>query len=73
MIASGEATLGIFPKSEIVSVPGIALAGPLPAELQLTIIYGAGVTAGARSPRRRRSSSLPDRAGQPQGVDRVRV
>jgi len=44
-IASGEATLGIFPKSEIVSVPGIALAGPLPPSLQLTITYGAGVTA----------------------------
>jgi molybdate transport system substrate-binding protein len=45
MIASGEATLGIFPKSEIVSVPGITLAGPLPPALQLTITYGAGVTA----------------------------
>ena len=45
MIASGEATLGIFPKSEIVSVPGITLAGPLPPSLQLTISYGAGVTA----------------------------
>ena len=45
MIASGEATLGIFPKSEIVSMPGIALAGPLPGALQLTITYGAGVTA----------------------------
>ena len=44
-IASGEATLGIFPKSEIVSVPGIVLAGPLPSSLQLTITYGAGVTA----------------------------
>ena len=44
-IASGEATLGIFPKSEIVSVPGIALAGSLPPSLQLTITYGAGVTA----------------------------
>ena len=44
-IASGEVTLGIFPKSEIVSVPGITLAGPLPGELQLTITYGAGVTA----------------------------
>jgi molybdate transport system substrate-binding protein len=43
-IASGEATLGIFPKSEIVSVQGIALAGPLPPALQLTISYGAGVT-----------------------------
>ena len=45
MLASGEATLGIFPKSEIVSVPGITLAGPLPPALQLTITYGAGVTA----------------------------
>ncbi|HEY5215662.1 MAG TPA: substrate-binding domain-containing protein [Pseudolabrys sp.] len=45
MIASGEATLGIFPKSEIVSVPGITLAGSLPPSLQLTITYGAGITA----------------------------
>src|SRR5664279_2011163 len=45
MLASGEATLGIFPKSEIVSMPGITLAGPLPPALQLTITYGAGVTA----------------------------
>lgn len=44
-IASGEASLGIFPKSEIVSVKGIALAGPLPPSLQLVITYGAGVTA----------------------------
>ena len=43
-IASGEAMLGIFPKSEIVSVKGIALAGALPPPLQLTITYGAGVT-----------------------------
>jgi molybdate transport system substrate-binding protein len=48
-IASGEATLGIFPKSEIVSVPGIALAGALPPSLQLTITYGAGVTAWSKA------------------------
>lgn len=45
MIASGTATLGIYPNSEIVSVPGIQLAGPLPPSLQLNILYGAGVTA----------------------------
>jgi len=44
-IASGEASLGIFPKSEIVSVKGIALAGSLPPSLQLIVTYGAGVTA----------------------------
>ena len=49
MIASGEATLGIFPKSEIVSVAGITLAGALPPSLQLTITYGAGVTAWSQS------------------------
>jgi molybdate transport system substrate-binding protein len=49
MIASGEATLGIFPKSEIVSVSGIALSGPLPPSLQLTITYGAGVTAASKA------------------------
>jgi molybdate transport system substrate-binding protein len=47
-IASGEATLGIFPASEIVSVPGIALAGPLPSSLQMTNTYGAGVTDGSK-------------------------
>jgi molybdate transport system substrate-binding protein len=47
-IASGEGTLGIFPKSEIVSVAGIALAGLLPPSLQLTITYGAGVTAASK-------------------------
>ena len=47
-IASGEASLGIFPKSEIVSVRGIALAGPLPPSLQLTNTYGAGVTASSK-------------------------
>jgi molybdate transport system substrate-binding protein len=45
MIASGEAAIGIFPKSEIVAFAGVTLAGPLPAALQLTITYGAGVTS----------------------------
>lgn len=44
-IGSGEAEIGIFPKSEIVSSEGIALAGPLPAALQLIITYGAGIVA----------------------------
>ena len=44
MIASGEADIGIFPKSEIVNAAGVALAGALPGALQLTIVYGAGVT-----------------------------
>jgi molybdate transport system substrate-binding protein len=48
MVASGEAALGIFPKSEIVGAAGITLAGPLPPALQLVISYGAGVTAASK-------------------------
>jgi molybdate transport system substrate-binding protein len=45
MIANGEADIGIFPKSELVNVEGVTLVGSLPGELQLNIVYGAGVVA----------------------------
>jgi molybdate transport system substrate-binding protein len=45
MIVSGEAAIGIFPKSEIVNAAGVTLAGPLPPSLQLNILYGAAVVA----------------------------
>jgi molybdate transport system substrate-binding protein len=45
MIANGEADIGIFPKSELVDVEGVTLVGSLPGELQLNIVYGAGVVA----------------------------
>jgi ABC-type molybdate transport system substrate-binding protein len=44
-VASGEAALGIFPKSEIVAFDGVTLAGALPPPLQLNIVYGAGIVA----------------------------
>ena len=44
LVATGEADLGIYPTSEIVNIAGLAVAGPLPAALQLTIVYGAAVT-----------------------------
>lgn len=50
MVASGEAGMGIFPKSEIVNAAGVALAGALPVALQSTITYGAGVTAASAAP-----------------------
>jgi molybdate transport system substrate-binding protein len=50
MIASGEAEIGIFPKSEIVNAPGVALAGVLPPALQSTTVYGAAVTAASAVP-----------------------
>ena len=49
-IASGEATLGIFPKSEIIAFEGVTLAGPFPPALQMSSVYGAAVTAASPAP-----------------------
>jgi molybdate transport system substrate-binding protein len=50
MVASGEAGIGLFPKSEIANAVGVTLAGVLPAALQSTTRYGAGVTTASPSP-----------------------
>ena len=46
----GEAELGIQLISEIVSVPGAELLGPLPAELQATSVISAGIVTTASEP-----------------------
>lgn len=45
LIARGEAELGIQQISEILPVPGVELAGPLPPPLQKTTTFSAGVWA----------------------------
>ena len=45
LVASGEADIGFYPKSEVINTAGLTIAGPLPAPIQLTTIYGAAVTA----------------------------
>ena len=50
LVASGEAEIGFYPKSEVVNTDGLTVVGPLPAEIQLTTIYGAAVTAGSAAP-----------------------
>ena len=47
LVASGEAEIGFYPKSEVVNTDGLSVVGPLPAAIQLTTIYGAAVTAGS--------------------------
>ena len=49
LVASGEAEIGFYPKSEVVNTPALTVAGPLPAAIQLTTIYGAAVTSGSVS------------------------
>ena len=50
IVARGEAELGIQLISEIVSVPGAELVGPLPAELQTMNEIWAGIVTTAREP-----------------------
>ena len=50
LVRSGEAELGFYPKSEVINTDGLTLAGPLPAEIQLTTIYGGAVTLGSAAP-----------------------
>jgi molybdate transport system substrate-binding protein len=50
LVASGEAEIGFYPKSEVINTDGLTLAGPLPKDIQLTTIYGAAVTAKSAAP-----------------------
>jgi molybdate transport system substrate-binding protein len=50
LVRSGEAELGFYPKSEVINTDGLDLAGPLPADIQLTTIYGAAVTTASAAP-----------------------
>jgi len=49
-VARGEAELGVQLISEIVSVPGAELLGPLPTELQTMNVISAGIVTTAREP-----------------------
>lgn len=46
-LARGEAEIGIQQDSELMSVPGVDIVGPLPGELALTTDFVFGVHAGA--------------------------
>jgi molybdate transport system substrate-binding protein len=48
LVSSGEAEIGLQQVSELLSNPEVEVIGMLPAELQLTTIYSAGVTTTAR-------------------------
>jgi molybdate transport system substrate-binding protein len=46
LLVRGEAELGVQLISELMAVPGLALAGPLPEELQNTMVFSVGTFAG---------------------------
>ena len=48
LVASGEAELAVHQISEILPVKGVRLVGPLPAPIQNTTVYAAGLGASAQ-------------------------
>jgi molybdate transport system substrate-binding protein len=50
LVADGTVEIGIFNISEIMPVKGVALAGPLPAELQSYIVFDAAIPKGNLAP-----------------------
>jgi molybdate transport system substrate-binding protein len=50
LVASGAAEVGMFNISEALAVPGVALAGPLPPELQSYLVFTAAIPVGNRAP-----------------------
>jgi molybdate transport system substrate-binding protein len=40
LVAEGQADIGIYPASEVANVKGVAVVGPLPAGIDLNIVYG---------------------------------
>jgi molybdate transport system substrate-binding protein len=47
-VARGEAEIGLQIISELLPVPGIDVVGPVPAEIQRTAVYSAGIVVGAK-------------------------
>jgi len=41
LVVAGEAEIGIYPASEVAGVKGLTVVGPLPADINLEIVYGA--------------------------------
>ncbi len=48
LLAEGKADIGIYPASEIAGVKGLTVVGPLPAGIDLIIVYGAAATTGSK-------------------------
>ena len=48
LVANGEAEIGVHLIQELMSVAGIDLVGPLPGDLQDTIVFSAAIMTGAK-------------------------
>jgi molybdate transport system substrate-binding protein len=50
LVVTGQAEIGIYPASEVAGVKGLTVVGPLPADINLEIVYGAAATTDSASP-----------------------
>ena len=48
VVANGEAEIGVHVIQEVISVAGIEIVGPLPGDLQNTIVFAAAIMASAK-------------------------
>jgi molybdate transport system substrate-binding protein len=48
MVARGDVPIAIQPVSEILNMPGVELAGTIPAELKYNIVFCAAIVAGSK-------------------------
>jgi molybdate transport system substrate-binding protein len=49
LVASGEAEIGIYPASEVAAIKGLTVVGPLPAGIDLSIVYGGAAMVGGNA------------------------
>jgi molybdate transport system substrate-binding protein len=50
LVAAGDAEIGMYPASEVARVKGLTVVGPLPADINLEIVYGAAATTDSTVP-----------------------
>jgi molybdate transport system substrate-binding protein len=50
LVAGGEADIGIYPTSEVASINGLTIVGPLPVGIDFNIVYGGAATADSAAP-----------------------
>ena len=50
LVAAGKAEMAVQQIPELMAVPGIELAGPLPAEIQVTTVSSSGIFSDAKQP-----------------------
>jgi len=50
LVAQGDADLGFQQLSELIHVPGIAVVGPLPPQIQAVTVFAAGVASASSQP-----------------------